>query len=268
MPEPMCGSGCFVCGIDAEGAGGAPGAGCLSGSGDTGGGAANGGATSGAAAGAGAHDGAAKAGAGVVARGVPLITMLRVTGAEDTRGRLPALIAELPALGSPPPPPPSGIPTPAGTLASARFSAAGCGPLRVAGWLPTFAIGAFAAAIEAVLRDDCGVALAPGRGWCRPDFLSLHPKRSPPKRSACATATPTTPGPATIAHEANAQLIAALRIHHRFNPYPHGQRAAVFDHTTSHPIVASVSKLPSASQMAAGRTISGFRRTRRSRLLS
>lgn len=195
--------------------------------------------------------------------------MLRVTGAEDTRGRFSALIAGLPALANPPPPPPvlPAMPTLAGPRASARFPAAGCGPLRVVGWLPTFAVGAVAAAIEAEERDVCGVALAPGRGWCRPDFLSLHPKRSPPNRSACATATPTKPGPATIAHEANAQLIAALRIHHRFNPYPHGQRAADFDHTTSDPIVASVSKLPSTNRMAAGRRISGFRRTRRSRLL-
>jgi hypothetical protein len=35
-----------------------------------------------------------------------------------------------------------------------------------------------------------------------------------PSSPAFATAVPTKPGPATIAEEANAQLNAALRIHH------------------------------------------------------
>lgn len=80
------------------------------------------------------------------------MTMLRVTGAVDTRGTLAARTEAL--MGSPPPPP-SEIATLPGTLASVRFWAPVCAALSVSGWLPIFDVGAgaSAAAIDAVRVD-------------------------------------------------------------------------------------------------------------------
>ena len=159
------------------------------------------------------------------------MTTLRVTGADDTRGRFVARPAVL-APGTPPPPPPTvwAVTTLSGALAIERIAVLS-GPMSFSGALPILAVGASAAAKPVVDRVDCALTSEPGRGWCMSD-LSSSPKKSKPKSPACAGAAPIKPGPTTIVHEAKAQPMAALRNLHPSKLAPHGQPTAGFDFTT------------------------------------
>jgi hypothetical protein len=226
-PETFGAHGFFVRGTGA-GVGGPAGVGRPSGTGGLGGGVANG-MTPVAWGSAGGTD----AGTGVPAGGAPRMTMVRVIGADGTDGRFDDRPA-LPLRGTAPPPPP-------------RLTFSGRPPLiptgpALSGTLPKVDAGGPASdVVTPTVRAACPLtSSAPGRGWCRLDFWSSSPKRpkmsrsGPIPRMACATAVPRTPGPTTIAPQANAQLNAALRIHTRSTLRPHDQRAAGPHFTTSH----------------------------------
>jgi hypothetical protein len=157
------------------------------------------------------------------------MTTLRVTGADDTRGRFVARPAVL-TPGTPPPPAVWAVTTLSGALAIECIAVLS-GTLSLAGALPILAVGASAAANPAVVRVDCALTSEPGRGWCISD-LSSSPKKSIPKSPACAGAAASKPGPMTIVHDAKAQPMAALRNLHPSKLAPHGQPTAGFDLTT------------------------------------